>query len=310
MMLVPVRGLGIAFFCACVATACASDAGPKPPVPPTRGTGMAGASGTGGGQAGASGAGGSPSGTGGAAPGTGGAAPVGGQGGAAGMGGPVPDGGPRPPGTVPISLAGQIPILPSGVPPIIPPDCPGDPTAGWTEYADTFRVEHPFDLPVTDRFSIENNIYNFWVMSTDQPLAMGNTTAPRTEARWSNFTNTQPHMWEADMMFETPSDHVTIMQVHTTTDGAGPVYLRVDQGAIHPLNLPNFVTGLNDKWFNLKVAFDPTTLQTTIWINNCQKLQGVIGPRGNSIFYFKNGTYTCPGTICKDHYKNMHLYQQ
>jgi hypothetical protein len=291
MMLVPIPRMTL--LCACIATACTSDGGgKKPPVPPTMGTGMAGASGTGG-QAGASGG--------------GGMTPAGGQSG----NGPAPDGGrPRPPTTVPTNLGGQIPILPSGVPPIIPPDCPEDPTVGWTEYADTFRVEHPFDLPVTDRFSIENNIYTFWVMSTDQPLAMGNTTAPRTEARWSNFSNTRPHMWEADMMFETPSDHVTIMQVHTTTTGAGPVYLRVDQGAIHPLNLPNFVTGLTDKWFNLKVAFDPTTLETTIWINNCQKLQGVIGPRGNSIFYFKNGAYTCPGTICKDHYKNMHLYEK
>jgi hypothetical protein len=193
---------------------------------------------------------------------------------------------------------------------LIPPDCPGDPTVGWSQYSDTFHVEHPFDLPITSRFSIIDGIYTFWVMSTDQPLAMGNTTAPRTEARWSNFTNTNPHMWEADMMFDTPSDHVTIMQVHTTADGAGPVYLRVDQGAIHPLNGPNFVTGLDDKWFNIKVAFDPVTLSTTIWINNCQKLQGVIGPRGDSVFYFKNGTYTCPGTICRDHYKNMHLYQK
>jgi hypothetical protein len=214
---------------------------------------------------------------------------------------PHADGGP---------LAGAIAILPGGVPPLIPADCPGDPTQGWTEYSDTFTVEHPYDLPVGERFSIDKGIYTFWVQSTDHAHAVGNTTAPRTEARWSNFTNDKPHMWSADMMFETPLDHCTIMQVHTTTRGAGPVYLRVDKGAIHPLNRPNFVTDLNDKWFNIKVAFDPTTLESTIWINNCEKVRGVIGPRGNSIFYFKNGTYTCPGTICKDHYKNIHLYQK
>jgi hypothetical protein len=213
------------------------------------------------------------------------------------------------PATIPAGYTGQIPILPSGVPPIVPPDCPGDPTAGWTEYSDTFRIERPFDLPITSRFSIADGIYTFFVMSSDSPHVSGSTTAPRTEARWSNFTNTRPHMWEADMKFDTPLDHTTIMQVHTTTDGAGPVYLRVDTGAIHPLNGPNFVTGLSDKWFNIKVAFNPVSLSTTIWINNCQKLQGVIGPRGDSVFYFKNGSYTCPGTICRDHYKNMHLYQ-
>jgi hypothetical protein len=214
------------------------------------------------------------------------------------------------PASISPTYTGQIPILPSGVPPLIAPECPGDPTAGWTEYADTFRIERPFDLPIPSRFSIADGIYTFWVMSTDNPHVSGSTTAPRTEARWSNFTNTQPHMWEADMKFDAPLDHTTIMQVHTTADGAGPVYLRVDAGAIHPLNGPNFVTGLNDKWFNIKVAFDPMTLSTTIWINNCQRLQGVIGPRGDSVFYFKNGAYTCPGTVCRDHYKNMHLYQR
>jgi hypothetical protein len=33
---------------------------------------------------------------------------------------------------------------------------------------------------------------------------------------------------------------------------------------------------------------------------------------GSRDFYFKNGVYTCiaPATICKDHYKNIHLYQK
>jgi hypothetical protein len=208
------------------------------------------------------------------------------------------------------NYTGQLPILPDGVPPVIRADCPGDPTAGWTKYSDTFHIERPFDLPIASRFSIADGIYTFWVKATDNPHVVGSTTAPRTEARWSNFTNSRMHMWEADVMFETPLDHTTIMQVHTTAAGAGPVYLRVDNGAIHPLNGPNFVTGLDDKWFNMKVAFDPVTLSTTIWINNCRKLQGVIGPRGDGVFYFKNGAYTCPGTICRDHYKNIHLYQK
>jgi hypothetical protein len=33
-------------------------------------------------------------------------------------------------------------------------------------------------------------------------------------------------------------------------------------------------------------------------------------PAGTPYWYFKNGTYTCQAAICKDHYKNIHLYQQ
>ncbi|HEY2901456.1 MAG TPA: hypothetical protein VGL59_12820, partial [Polyangia bacterium] len=159
--------------------------------------------------------------------------------------------------------------------PLIAADCPDDPTAGWTEYIDTFQVEKPYDLPESQRFTFAGGIFTFWILPTDKPHDPGNTTDPRTEARWSNFGNTRPHLWSADMMFEKPSDHVTIMQVHTTASGAGPVYLRVDSGDIHPLNGSNFVTGLYDTWFNLKVAIDPTSLQATIWINNCQKVKAV-----------------------------------
>ena len=69
-----------------------------------------------------------------------------------------------------------------------------------------------------------------------------------------------------------------------------------------------FRSDLFDTWFNLKVAIDPVSLVATIWINNCQKVMGVIGPRGDSVNYFKNGVYTCTSSICRDHYKNIHLY--
>jgi len=208
----------------------------------------------------------------------------------------------------PINYEGQIPIYGGGpVGPMILPDCQADPTQGWTEYSDTFHVEHPYDLMVADRFKIEGGIYTFWVYPGDKPHAVGNTTAPRTEARWSNFTSTRPHIWAADVMIESPSNHVTVMQVHTTDTGAGPVYLRVDDGNLHPLNGANFYTGLYDKWFNMKVSFDPTTLESTVYINDCPKQTGT-GPRGDGVNYFKNGVYTCTSTICRDHYKNFHLY--
>ena len=203
---------------------------------------------------------------------------------------------------------GQIPMYTDGpVGPEVTMDCATDPSVGWTEYKDTFNVESPYNLPVSDRFSIDCGVYTFWVLPTDEPHEIGNDTAPRTEARWSNFTSNAPHMWSADMLVESPSDHVTVMQVHTTASGSGPVYLRVDGGAIHPLNGDVFYSGLYDKWINMKVAFDPSTLKSTVYINNCAK-QTFSGPAGDMTNYFKNGVYTCSSSICKDHFKNIHLY--
>lgn len=209
-----------------------------------------------------------------------------------------------------IDYEGQIPMWTGGpVGPEVTMECAGDPTTGWTEYQDTFKVQHPHDLKALDRFKLDKGIFTFWVFPGDKAHTPDSDTEPRTEARWSNFANTQQHLWSADMMLESPSNHVTIMQVHTTASGAGPVYLRVDNGNLHRLNGSNFASGLYDKWFNLKVAFNPGTLQSTVYINNCPKSTGT-GPRGDGNNYFKNGVYTCTSSICRAHYKNIHLYRR
>jgi hypothetical protein len=95
--------------------------------------------------------------------------------------------------------------------------------------------------------------------------------------------------------------------VHTTASGAGPVYLRVDKNTLLPLNGAAFYAGFYDKWFNLKVAFDPSTLKSVVYVNNCAK-KAFAGPAGDAHDYFKNGVYTCASRICKDHYKNFHFY--
>src|SRR6185369_2339207 len=77
----------------------------------------------------------------------------------------TPSDGPRGGAGGAIDVSGAIP--PYEGPPVGPEvkmDCPGDPTAGFMEYKDTFHVEHPYDLPVSERFSIDGGIYTFWVV--------------------------------------------------------------------------------------------------------------------------------------------------
>jgi len=76
------------------------------------------------------------------------------------------DGGPQP------SYEGEIPIYYGPeVGPIVQMNCPGDPTAGYTEYQDSFHIERPYDVPINTRFSILGGIYNFWVFPGDKPSA-------------------------------------------------------------------------------------------------------------------------------------------
>jgi hypothetical protein len=193
--------------------------------------------------------------------------------------------------------------------PIVPPDCPGDPSAGWTEYTEIFKIQRPYDLMESDRYNFANGIYDFWVFPNDKPFEVGNSTAPRTEARYPNMTGGQK-MWTGDILVDSPSNTTTIFQVHHTTTGAGPVYLQVNGGTLRELNGQVVVSNIIGKWFNLKVAFDPATANATIYVNNCQKLMLRNSRPGDHVYYFKHGVYTCTSSVCRDHYKNVHLYQR
>jgi hypothetical protein len=205
-----------------------------------------------------------------------------------------------------------VPPTPEGgsvgdVPPIVPPECPGDLTQGMIEYQDTFVVQHPYDLKPEDRYSFESGIYTIWVLKGDKPHEPGNTTRERTEFRWSNM-NSGVHLWSSDFNVDPGSEHVCIFQVKNEGPPTG-VYLRVDNGTLHQLGGSNVATGVYGKWFNLKVLVDVAAATGKVYINNCLK-QTVNMPRGDGTWYFKNGTYTCDSTICKDHFKNIHLYKR
>jgi hypothetical protein len=261
--------------------------------------------------------------TGGAGPATGGAS--GGEGGSGGDpgasadagppgkdGGTVTDGPGKPPGDAgPINLEGAIP--PWDGPPVGPEvkmDCPGDPTAGFTEYKDTFRVEHPYDLPVSARFSIEGGIYTFWVMQGDKKHNPTSTaTNPRTEANWSQRFRTGIRMFNADVFWEKNVTHGTVvMQVHTTSTGIGPVYLVANGDSVPPITGSKVPGGLFDRWINLKVLINADTTASQYWVNNCPVASKGSGTRGDGNDYFKIGVYHCDSGTCRARVKNIHLY--
>jgi hypothetical protein len=195
------------------------------------------------------------------------------------------------------------------VPPLVTPECPGDPTMGFTEYKDTFVIQRPYDLAAADRFDLTNGIYTFFVKSTDKAHEPGNTTAPRTEARYPNFS-TAEHMWSADVLLDSPLSRTCIFQIHNVT-AAIAIYLRVVDGRLFNLGTGQTILPSSyGKWFNLKVAFNTQTKEVRTYINNCLKATSTAPSASDANWYFKHGTYTCDTGTCRDHYKNIHLYQR
>jgi hypothetical protein len=230
-------------------------------------------------------------------------------------------------GAPPPSYEGQIPIY-DGPPvgPIVKMDCPEDPTAGWTEYQDSFYVQRPYNIPINTRFSITGGIYNFWVFPNDfphSPDAGGRN--PRTEARYGgtadkatggNFQSGM-RMFTADMRIERNAVSSAIMQIHAT-DPAVPIGVRimpsgdmVNNGTLTVVKGSTVPGGLIDNWFNYKASLDTATMQVKIYVNNCLK-STYTGQRGSGAFYFKHGVYFCKTSQngCFSHYKNIHLYKK
>ena len=209
---------------------------------------------------------------------------------------------------------GQQPLIPlqhtaTPTPPLITPECPEDPTQGFTEYQDSFVIQRPRNLAAADRFKYENGIYTFWVQSSDQSHKPNNTTAPRTEARYSDI-GTGEHIWSGDVMFENPSK-TCVFQIHNVNSPIA-IYLRVVGDRMFNLSTgQTILTGHTGKWFNLKVAFNIQTRQVRTYINNCLKATSSAPNTASvNLWYFKHGTYTCDSGTCRSNYKNVQLYQK
>ena len=218
------------------------------------------------------------------------------------------------PDTGPPTYEGALPLY-EGPPvgPEVKMACPEDPTAGWTEYKDTFKVQRPYDVPINTRFKLEDGIYTFWIMRGDRRHSPTSSARnPRSEARFSENFTTGERMWSADVKLERNLDRSVIMQVHTTATGIGPVYLHVEGNrlagsSIQSSDIPG---GMFDNWFNMKVAINAATTESKIYINNCLE-STQRGTRGDGVNYFKMGVYHCErAALCRDHFKNVRLYRR
>jgi hypothetical protein len=279
------------------------------------------------------GAGGSMTGSGGAAGGSGGggapivdAEPVttGGASGTGGGGGPQPIEDASPPDVSneasPPDADAAVGLYEGDIPPYEGPpvgpavtmDCPGDPTAGFTEYKDTFQVGHPYDLPAASRFSIVDGVYTFWVMHGDKKQIITSTAEnPRTEARFAARFKTGIRMWSADVYWDkSVTNGTVVMQVHTTTTGIGPVYMVAKGNNVSPIDAKKVPGGLIDRWINVKVLINADTTASQYWVNNCLVATQGKGTRGDGNNYFKMGVYHCDVGVCRARIKNVHMYMK
>ncbi len=186
---------------------------------------------------------------------------------------------------------------------------PTDPTSGLTQYTDTYKVQHPYNLPESARFSITNGEYNTWILKGDKPFSPGSSTGARTEMRWATNWSSGEHLWEADVLIDPGTTGTCIMQVHVNGPGEA-IYIQTKNGNLYNSVDTLLATNIVGAWFHLASAYNPTTHLVQIWVNNRLALTTHYTKPAGTAFYFKNGVYNLNGAKSETHFKNIQLWHQ
>lgn len=166
------------------------------------------------------------------------------------------------------------------------------PTDGWTQASWTYSIHKPYNLSVSARFKYSSGVWYTWVYKTDEPLSSGSGTDPRCEMRWNNNYTSGQRMWDGDVYWVSPSNSASIAQVFggSSSSTASMIFgFSASSGTLKRYSSNTLVTGINNKWTNLKLAHDANNNNVRIYINN--SLKRTDPDRGNATHYFKNGVY-------------------
>lgn len=217
---------------------------------------------------------------------------------------PVPSGSPTPQPSPSPSRASASPS-----PSASTPATNQGPTAGLRQYSDTYKVQQPYDLPLSARFSVSAGpVYNAWIQAGDKPFSAGSTTGPRTEMRWGNWSGVE-HMWEADVLIDTGTAGTAIMQVKSN-DGFEPVYVNVkNNGSLYnDSNRTVLATNMWGVWFHMVCAYDPVSGNGRVWINGRLAITRNDPHPIGTVWYFKNGVYNVTSDKAETHFRNVRFW--
>lgn len=199
----------------------------------------------------------------------------------------------------------------------------GPSQVGYTLLPLSFSVQKPWNLALASRYSFDSrtNIHHCWVFNTDQPLAQGNTTDPRTEMRFPDYTNsTRYWQYAADYLVPAGTNNVCIFQIHvgdseSDADGSTSFMIFVSGGNICHYSGTVMMTKPYGKWFHLNVIHDTQAGLFYCYINNAAVPGSPYSDNANGQeddWYFKCGVYGQSGqsTLTQSYVRNPQIWYQ
>jgi Alginate lyase len=195
-----------------------------------------------------------------------------------------------------------------------------DPTAGWTPAPLNFKVQVPYNLNKSDRYSFADDIYHLWVFSDDMSIGKNNKTLPRSEMRFDPDYTSGAHQFEADVGVPAGTNRVCIMQIHTgdsdeSDSGATVLMLWVVDGSLRFYDKNILLPDIYGHAFHLNVIHDLNTHLIDVFINNklaCETKDYHGDKPDADDFYFKCGVYSQKGASpeMQVYFKNIRLWKK
>jgi hypothetical protein len=184
----------------------------------------------------------------------------------------------------------------------------------WQERSFTFRVQKPWDLNVSDRYSYNasTKTHLTWVRSTDKPHSQSSNTDPRTEMRWFNEYSSGWHMWASDVYIPSGTAGTSIMQIKhidDESDSTTDYMLRVysdNGGTFKRYCCTALKTGIYNKWWKIQVVHNADTGAVYLGINGVVVDTASYPWRGTRVF--KNGVYATSHPTATAHFRNLKYY--
>jgi len=184
-------------------------------------------------------------------------------------------------------------------------------TDGWKQVPFKYEVQHPYDLPLTNRYDFDptNNIHHFWVYFTDKPHAPPpNRTTARTEMRLETFSAGE-RMFDGDVNIS-PGTFACIAQVFDAKHGPVTMLIAHPDGTVTIGNRDVIKTNAIGHWWNLKMT-DDTKAGGKIRIYLDNVLAGTYNSRGPREYYFKCGVYSRKDSERSDvRYRNIKMWEK
>ncbi|XP_054806313.1 citrate-binding protein-like [Prosopis cineraria] len=168
-----------------------------------------------------------------------------------------------------------------------------DLTLGFTELplnTSHFKLQTPYDLPASSRYSFNHGIHRLWVYSTDKPFSK-KSRGSRSEIRIQGYDYSSG-VWQFEGHGYIPSgtSGVSVMQVF----GADPprattLMVRTYNGSLTYYRSPLLVPYIWDRWFQLNVIHDVEASIVRVYIDRVLVYEAP--GQGGASHYFKFGVY-------------------